>query len=411
MPLESPNTTTSGVFLETVWIPQSRLQVFDRFVNPDLYGIQEFRVMLTSSPSSRETFGPGFLMCDQQDQDDQSKPDPFFKCLGSSLNCVLQFTDLHIDTIGKGYVLTIAFTEKCRQSLTDSWRTLEEIDDNVVIIGLVPPYKKWMDLGVFKAAKTMPFDVVAVWSLREVSSSLATPVGCSAYPPPTLKIIGFDDVSPLAPEKEIDFAGGAAIVFAFGCNEDSKDVVLNTGKDFQYASGTYFRQPQQINKCNSYATSLTDALAQQFAHFCPADINIGMIDGYPVMKKESGYTGYDFWRVSRRKGFCGNISDNEDSPLQTCESGIGGNRLIIEPNFISLRAECLVRNSTTASLPSMYKWTITEKDTIWFAKSVVSCKVEYSLLKGYTQITVRKGAIIFDDIKQNSVGISRYTVS
>ena len=53
--------------------PQSRLQVFDRFVNPDLYGIQEFRVMLTSSPSSRETFGPGFLMCDQQDQDDTTK--------------------------------------------------------------------------------------------------------------------------------------------------------------------------------------------------------------------------------------------------------------------------------------------------------------------------------------------------
>jgi hypothetical protein len=315
------------------------------------------------------------------------------------LNGVLQFTDLRIDMIGKGYVLTIAFTGRCRQSLTDSWRTLEEIDDNVVNIGLVPPYQKWMELDVFKAAKTMPFDVVAVRSLREVSSSLATPVGCSAYPPPTLKIIGFDDVSPLAPEKEIDFAGGTANVFAFGCNEDSKDVVLNTGKDFRYASGTYFRQPQQINKRNSYATSLAGAVAQQFAYFCPADINIGMIEGYPVMKKESGCAGYDFWRVSRRKGFCGNISDDEDAALQTCESGIGANSLSLEPNFISLRAEWLVRKSATATLPSVYKWTIAEKDTVWFAKSAVPCKVDYSLLKGCTQIAASKGAITFDDMQ------------
>jgi hypothetical protein len=44
-------------------------------------------------------------MCDQQDQDDQSKPDPFFKCLGSSLNGVLQFTDLRIDMIGRVTVI------------------------------------------------------------------------------------------------------------------------------------------------------------------------------------------------------------------------------------------------------------------------------------------------------------------
>ena len=358
----------SGGLLEA----QPRFEVFDQFGNRALYGEQQFMVSIFSNP------GGAFLICDQRYRDLATNRAVYTSCLHNSRNGIVEFTDLRIDSISKGYMLQVEGTGRSREDASQPWS--EAAESKMVT-----------------AVRTSLFDVVAIRGIEWQQKPSATPAGCSVYPPPILRVIGYDDKDG-EEEIPIDFAGGFASVFIFGCTDESEDVVLQTGRDYAFASGTYVRRkqgngdPLDINDRPSYALDAGPDLRDQFAYFCPSSQFSGTVD--------DGCGPYGFWRISAHAGFCGNVSTNETA-LQTCESGLGANTYSGMPAEISLRAAWQIR--TEASVGSdgevHYKWTDSEPDSIWFSRSAVPCATDASVVQGQTRIAAKNGMITFDDIQ------------
>ena len=364
---------------------QPRFEVFDRFGNKALYGEQEFRISIFTN------LGGGFLLCDQRYRNPETNKPVYTACLHSSHEGFVDFTDLRIDSIGKGYVLQMIGTGRSRE---DSTRTWSPVAENKIVAAVV----------------TQPFDVFAVRNILLVSTPSATPAGCSAYPPPTIQIRGFDDAG-AEEETDINFAGGTGVVFTFACIEESDDVVLQTGRDSSVAGGTYVKcctfcpsHPScqaaklQVNAISGRPWYALDSnVMHQYAFFCYDSTQSGKQDD---ACKTSG-----FWRISQHAGNCNNVSSNETA-LQTCESGVGASTYSEVPASISLRAEWHTRTATAASLAAdgdiEYVWTIAEKDSIWFSRGSVPCAADTSILSGKTQTTAKDGLVLFDDMQMKT---------
>jgi len=220
---------SSGGLLE----PQPRFEVFDQFGNKALYGVQEFMVSIFVNP------GGGFLLCDQRYKDPVTKKAVYSTCLHSSLDGILQFTDLRIDSIARGYVLRVEGTGRSHPHNGPASSYWSSPAENKMV----------------ESVLTNPFDVFAARSVKLISTPSATPAGCSAYPPPVLQMIGFDNVD-AEQESEIDFEGGTGVVFTFGCTDESDDVVLQTGREYSFVSGIY-KKHRLINEKPSYKLILT----------------------------------------------------------------------------------------------------------------------------------------------------------
>ena len=364
----------SGGYLE----PQPSFNIYDRFGNRALYGVQEFTVSISENP------GGSFLLCDQRYRDAVTNKPIYITCLQASQDGILQFTDLRITDIAKGYVLRVQGTGRSHphndQGNSQYWSL--PVESKVVSSVITPK-----------------FDVAAIRSLRLVSEAPRDiPAGCSAFPAPTLRLVGFGDAD-AEEEHDVNYAGGTGIVFTFGCTEESDDVVLQTGRDYAFANGAYVQRAELHDSRPSFELDVSaqgSGAVQMYVFFCKNTPDDGSIT------IDSGCLSAGFWRVFSTHGFCGNVSRTEMA-LQTCESGVGANTFSATPAFISLRAEWHIRTQTLVSLHTggdlHYEWTVAEKDSIWFSRKSQPCVADSTILQGVTSTSAKDGMLTFDNFQ------------